>query len=79
MLPLLLVVTAGALLVAAPVDRHTLRQKLLFGYQGWFDNPTSGSRGEARPSLIPSLCTRFTRAGTEWCRYHRAVCMARPR
>ena len=45
MLPLL-VVTAGALLVAAPVDRHTLRQKLLFGYQGWFDNPSSGSRGE---------------------------------
>ena len=21
---------------------------------------------EARPSLIPSLCTRFTRAGIEW-------------
>ena len=22
--------------------------------------------GEARPSLIPSLCTHFTRAGIEW-------------
>ena len=27
----------------------------------------------ARASRIPSLCTRFTRAGIEWCRCHRAV------
>ena len=33
---------------------------------------------EARPSLIPSLCTHFTRAGIEWRRRHHAVCMARP-
>ena len=32
-----------------------------------------------RPSRIPSLCTRSTRAGIEWCCCHRAVCMARPR
>ena len=32
----------------------------------------------ARPSPIPSPCTRFTRAGIEWRRCHRAVCMARP-
>ena len=32
----------------------------------------------ARPSLIPSLCTTFTRAGIEWRRCNRAVCMARP-
>ena len=32
----------------------------------------------ARPSLIPSLCTRLTRAGIEWPRCHRAACMARP-
>ena len=32
----------------------------------------------ARPSLIPSPCTRFTRAGIEWRRCHRAACMARP-
>ena len=32
----------------------------------------------ARPSLIPYLCTTFTRAGIEWCRCHHAVCMARP-
>ena len=32
-----------------------------------------------RPSRIPSLCTRFTRAGIEWCYCHRAVCMVRPR
>ena len=31
------------------------------------------------PSRIPSLCTRSMRAGIEWCRCHRAVCMARPR
>ena len=31
------------------------------------------------PSRIPSLCTRSTRAGIEWCCCHRAVCMARPR
>ena len=32
----------------------------------------------ARPSLIPSLCTQFTRAGIGWRRCQRAVCMARP-
>ena len=32
-----------------------------------------------RPSRIPSLCTRSTRAGIEWCFCHCAVCMARPR
>ena len=32
-----------------------------------------------RPSRIPSLCTRSTRAGIEWCCCHRAVCMAQPR
>ena len=32
----------------------------------------------ARPSLIPSLCTHFTRAGIEWRRCHHAVCMTRP-
>ena len=31
-----------------------------------------------RPSLIPSLCTHFTRAGIEWRRCQHAVCMARP-
>ena len=34
---------------------------------------------EVRPSRIPSLCTRSTRAGIEWCCCHRAVFMARPR
>ena len=33
---------------------------------------------QARPSLIPSLCTQFTRAGIEWRRCQHAVCMARP-
>ena len=29
--------------------------------------PVSASyKGSARPSLIPSLCTHFTRAGIEW-------------
>ena len=32
-----------------------------------------------RPSRIPSLCTRSTRAGIEWCCFYRAFCMARPR
>ena len=32
-----------------------------------------------RPPRIPSLCTRSTREGIEWCCCHRAVCMARPR
>ena len=27
-------------------DPSTLRGKVLFGYQGWFDNPNSGSQGE---------------------------------
>ena len=27
---------------------------------------SEGARRMARPSLIPSLCTRFTRAGIEW-------------
>ena len=31
------------------------------------------------PSRIPSLCTRSTRTGIEWCCCHRAVCMAWPR
>ena len=32
----------------------------------------------ARPSLIPSLCTTFTRAGIEWRCCPHAVCMTRP-
>ena len=36
-------------------------------------------RLKVRASRIPSLCTRPTRAGIEWCCCHRAVCMARPR
>ena len=32
----------------------------------------------ARPSLIPSLCTHFTRAGIEWLRCHHAARMVRP-
>ena len=38
-----------------------------------------GSAAYVLPSRIPSLCTRSTRAGIEWCCCHRAVCMARPR
>ena len=34
---------------------------------------------QVRPSRIPSLCTRSTRAGIEWRCCHRAVCMAQPR
>ena len=34
---------------------------------------------DVRPSRIPSLCTRSTRAGIEWCCCNRAVCMARSR
>ena len=30
------------------------------------------------PSRIPPLCVHLTRAGIEWCRCHRAVCMAQP-
>ena len=37
------------------------------------------SLSAVRPSRTPSLCTRSTRAGIEWCCCHRAVCMARPR
>ena len=36
------------------------------------------AEAQARPSLIPSLCTTFTRAGIEWRRCHHAVCMTRP-
>ena len=39
---------------------------------------TGANWSTARPSLIPALRTSFTRAGIEWCRCHRAVCMARP-
>ena len=35
-------------------------------------------KADARPSLIPSLCTRFTRAGNEWRRGQHTVSMARP-
>ena len=48
---------------------NDLRQKL---------KQMKSAAGPARPSLIPSLCTRFTRAGIEWPRCHRAACMARP-
>ena len=30
------------------------------------ENPTDTDAKTARPSLIPSLCTRFTRARIEW-------------
>ena len=39
---------------------------------------TPGEVAEVRPSLIPSLCARFARAGIEWRRCHHAVCMTRP-
>ena len=36
-------------------------------------------QSKARPSHIPPWCTRCMPAGIEWCRCHRAVCMARSR
>ena len=38
-----------------------------------------GEVADVRPSRIPSLCTRSTCAGIDWCCCHRAVCMAWPR
>ena len=42
-------------------------------WDGWYGDEAkyvqTGSKGGkrlARPSLIPSLCTHFTRAGIEW-------------
>ena len=55
-----------------------LGNKKGFGLQSYYKrnrNPSS----YVLPSRIPSLCTRSTRAGIEWCCCHRAVCMARPR
>ena len=43
-----------------PMRAHESYQLLAWYYLNCVDFPN------ARPSLIPSLCTRFTRAGIEW-------------
>ena len=47
------------------VDPSTLRGKVLFGYQGWFDNPNSGSQGEGAEPVhpLPRLRPAVPRAG----------------
>ena len=57
---------ASGILQGSDWDRHCDTQEAL-GYVS------------ARPSRIPPCCAHSTRAGIEWSRCHRAVCMARPR
>ena len=59
-------------------NEHTLDK---LEKQAWYTKMKDAGNvydDKARPSLIPSLCTRFRRAGIEWCRCQHADFMARP-
>ena len=63
---------------AAAKEAQTRDEITLLRQQATEELLAAEQEEKARPSLIPSLCTRFTRAGIEWPRCHRAACMARP-